>query len=346
MAALTVADLASICEGEAQGNIEKKIVGANSLETAEADEISFAVGEKVRSAALQSQAGCLIVSPDFDLDGKWALIRVKDPRASFARALVALYPPSEITPQVHPTAVVAESANVAGDAYVGAHAVIGARARIGRKCFIGEGVSIGDDVLIGDHAKIYPNAALYHHVTIGARVILHSGCVIGADGFGFARVEGRYQKFPQVGTVRIEDDVEIGANSCVDRAALGVTVIGAGSKLDNMVHIAHNCVIGKHVVIAAQTGFAGGVIVEDHAVIGGQVGVGEKARIAAGAIIGSGAGILSFHQVRAGEPVWGTPARPLRKYLKGLANVNKIAEMKTAIRELEQQLSVLQARLN
>src|ERR1019366_5395694 len=160
---------------------------------------------------------------------------------------------------------------------------------------------------------------------IRPRCVLHSGAVIGADGFGFEMAGGSYQKVPQVGTVAIGNHVEIGANTCIDRATLGATVISDGTKLDNMVHIAHNCVIGKHVVIAAQTGLAGGVTIGDYAVIGGQVGVGDKARIESKAIVGSGAGILTAKIVRAGEPVWGTPARPLRRYLEQLATLARLS---------------------
>jgi UDP-3-O-[3-hydroxymyristoyl] glucosamine N-acyltransferase len=180
-------------------------------------------------------------------------------------------------------------------------------------------------------------------VTIGHRAVLHSGCVLGADGFGFVRTGDHYEKFPQIGRVEIGDDVEIGANSCVDRAALGVTRIGNGAKLDNMVHIGHNCTIGEHVVIAAQTGLSGGVVVEDHAVIGGQVGIGEKARIEARAIVGGKSGVLTGQVVHAGEPVWGIPARPLKKHLKGLANIQKLPEFKAQIEELRRRLEQIEA---
>jgi UDP-3-O-[3-hydroxymyristoyl] glucosamine N-acyltransferase len=150
--------------------------------------------------------------------------------------------------------------------------------------------------------------------------------VIGADGFGFVLASGAYQKFPQVGRVMIGDQVEIGANSCVDRAALGVTSIGEGTKLDNLVHIAHNCRIGRHVVIAAQTGLSGGVIVDDYAVIGGQVGIGDKAHIESRAVLGSGSGVLTSKIVRAGHVMWGTPARPLREYLGQLAVLSRLAK--------------------
>src|SRR5262249_40633760 len=158
----------------------------------------------------------------------------------------------------------------------------------------------------------------------GADCLLHSGCVIGADGFGFVMVNGAYEKFPQIGRVEIGNQVEIGANSCVDRAALGVTSIGDGTKLDNMVHIAHNVRLGKHVVIAAQTGLSGGVVVEDYAVIGGQVGIGDKARIESRAVLGSGSGVLTSKVIRSGQVVWGTPARPLKEHLEQLAVLSKL----------------------
>jgi UDP-3-O-[3-hydroxymyristoyl] glucosamine N-acyltransferase len=168
--------------------------------------------------------------------------------------------------------------------------------------------------------------------------------VLGADGFGFVFAERRYHKFPQVGRVVIGDDVEIGANSCVDRAALGVTSIGDGTKLDNMVHIGHNCRIGKHVVIAAQTGLSGGVVVEDYAVIGGQVGIGDKARIESGAVLGSGCGILTSKIVRGGQTVWGTPARPLREHLQQLANLARLPELRKHVEELRKRLEALEQR--
>jgi UDP-3-O-[3-hydroxymyristoyl] glucosamine N-acyltransferase len=194
-------------------------------------------------------------------------------------------------------------------------------------------VHIGADSLL--HARV----TIYGNVRIGDRAVLHSGCVLGADGFGFVRgSDGSYQKFPQIGRVEIGDDVEIGANSCVDRAALGVTRIGDGVKLDNLVHIAHNCSIGRHVVIAAQTGLSGGVVVEDYAVIGGQVGIGDKARIESGAVLGSGCGILTSKIVRKGQVVWGTPARPLREHLDQLANLARLPQLRKQVAEIEKRL--------
>jgi carbonic anhydrase/acetyltransferase-like protein (isoleucine patch superfamily) len=184
---------------------------------------------------------------------------------------------------------------------------------------------------------------IYPGVEIGQRVIIHSGAVIGADGFGFVFEEGRYEKFPQVGRVVIGNDVEIGANCTIDRAALGVTSIGDGTKLDNLVHIAHNCRIGRHVVIAAQTGLAGGTVIEDYAVIGGQVGMGDNVTVKSGAVIGSGAGILSSKVVRGGGEVWwGTPARPLKEYLETLAHLSRLPQLRREVEELRKRISELE----
>ncbi len=237
------------------------------------------------------------------------VIFVGDPREAIARLIPLLHPRPAPAPGIHPTAVV------------------GARMTIGAGSSIGPGCVIGDDVAIGAGCIFHANATVYRDVTIGDRVILHSGAVIGADGFGFVLRNGAYENFPQIGRVEIGDDVEIGANSCVDRAALGVTSIGDGTKLDNMVHIGHNCRIGRHVVIAAQTGLAGGVTVDDYAVIGGQVGIGDKAHIESRAVLGSGAGVLTSKVVRGGQVYWGTPARPLKRHLEELAALAQMPEL-------------------
>jgi UDP-3-O-[3-hydroxymyristoyl] glucosamine N-acyltransferase len=203
---------------------------------------------------------------------------------------------------------------------------IGAGVRIGDGTTIGAGSVVGDYVHIGDDCVIHPRVTIYQGTRLGNQVTLHSGCVIGADGFGFVLADGIYEKFPQIGRVEIGDRVEIGANSCVDRAALGVTSIGDGTKIDNLVHIAHNCRVGRHVVIAAQTGLSGSVVVEDYAVIGGQVGIGDKARIETRAVLGSGSGVLTSKVVRAGGVYWGTPARPLKEHLEQLAVVSRMAK--------------------
>jgi UDP-3-O-[3-hydroxymyristoyl] glucosamine N-acyltransferase len=319
---------------EGAGDLD--ITGAAPLETAGPREIAFIASRKAAAQADQSQAGCLLVTREFPA-GR-TVIRVDDPRGGFANVIGLLYPRPTITPGVHPTAVLAPDAEIAPTAAIGAHAVIGAGVRIGERTSIGPSCTIGAGVRIGADGLLHANVTIYDHVSIGARAVLHSGCVLGADGFGFVRGPEGYQKFPQIGRVEIGDDVEIGANSCVDRAALGVTRIGDGVKLDNLVHIGHNCSIGKHVVIAAQTGLSGGVIVEDYAVIGGQVGIGDKARIETGAVLGSGCGILTSKIVRKGQVVWGTPARPLKEHLAQLASLSRLPKLRKEIAELEKRL--------
>jgi len=284
------------------------------------------------------------VPPSFGAKGTWSLIRVQDPRLAFARAVAALYAKPKAPAAIHPTAIIAATANVATGCSIGAYATVGEHTTIGPGCSIGSGCAVGDQVSIGEGTLLYPNVTVYDGVRIGARVILHSGCVLGADGFGFTLVEDHYEKFPQVGTVEIGDDVELGANSCVDRAALGVTRIGRGTKLDNLVHVAHNCDIGEYVAVAAQTGFSGSVVVGDYAVIGGQVGIGEKARIEAKAVVGGKAGILTGQTVRSGEPVWGIPARPLRQHLKGLAHIAKLPDYRDDLQELKRKIAALETQ--
>jgi UDP-3-O-[3-hydroxymyristoyl] glucosamine N-acyltransferase len=278
--------------------------------------------------AAASQAACLLVPADFGNDAQLTVIRIADPRAAVARVIPKLHPRIENPAGVHPTAVLGPGTIIGAGVFIGPLVSVGAGVRIGAGTSIGAGSVIGDYVHIGDACVLHPRVTIYSDVVIGRDVTLHSGCVIGADGFGYVLDHGAYEKFPQVGGVEIGDHVEIGANSCIDRAALGVTSIGEGTKLDNMVHVGHNCKIGRHVVVAAQTGFSGGVVIEDHAVIGGQVGVGDKARIESRAVVGSGSGILTSKIVRAGEPVWGTPARPLKQYLAQLAMLSRMAKKK------------------
>jgi len=303
-----VNQLATWVGGVWEGDGEREIRGVASLEHAGPGDLAFIGRGRAVKEAGDSAAGCLLVFEDYPNSDRRTVIRVRDPRAAMAKAIWRLRPPVKPPAGVHPTAS------------------IGVDVHIGATSSIGPGCAIGDRVHIGEGCVLHANVTVYHDVRIGNDVILHSGSVIGADGFGFVMVDGAYEKFPQVGRVEIADRVEIGANCCVDRAALGVTSIGEGTKLDNMVHVGHNCRIGRHVVVAAQTGFSGGVVVEDYAVIGGQVGIGDKVRIESGAVLGSGSGVLTSKIVRAGQVMWGTPARPLKEHLAQLAALSRLAK--------------------
>jgi UDP-3-O-[3-hydroxymyristoyl] glucosamine N-acyltransferase len=321
-----VMDLATLLDAAWEGEGDVEIRGMAPLESAGVDELAFVTRGRALKQAESSTAGCLLVPLDFANTGRRTVIRAADPRAAAARVIRKLHAVPDPPPGVHPTAVLGPGVVIGKAVYIGPLACIGAGVHVGDGSSIGAGCVIGDYVEIGEACLLHPRVTIYREAAIGKQVILHSGCVIGGDGFGFVLTGGVYEKFPQVGRVEIGDRVEIGANSCVDRAALGVTSIGEGTKLDNLVHIAHNCRIGKHVVIAAQTGLSGGVTVEDYAVIGGQVGIGDKARIESRAVLGSGSGVLTSKIVRGGQVMWGTPARPLKNHLEQLAVLSRLAK--------------------
>jgi UDP-3-O-[3-hydroxymyristoyl] glucosamine N-acyltransferase len=341
---MRVRELAEWLGATFEGDGEKELSGVAAIETATAVEVAFVGSRKAAAHAEESAAGCLIVPVDWPSPSYRTVIRVAEPRTAFARAMNRFYPTAEIKPGVHPTAVVGRDVELGAMVYVGPHAVIGDGTRVGVATSVGAGCVVGKRVSIGEGCVLHPNATVYDNCDIGRGSVLHSGCVIGADGFGYVMEHDRWHKFPQVGRVEIGEFVEIGANSCVDRAALGVTSIGEGTKLDNMVHVGHNCRIGRHVVVAAQTGFSGGVVVEDYAVIGGQVGIGDKARIEARAVLGSGCGILTSKIVRSGETVWGTPARPLKQHLEQLANLARLPQMRQELLALKRRIAELEER--
>ncbi len=238
----------------------------------------------------------------------------------------------------------AETADIALTAYIGPNVSIGEYSIVGSDTRIEAGTAIGDNVSIGARCVIHPNVVLYDNVSIGNDVILHAAVCIGADGFGYVRGRMGYHKFPQIGTVVIEDEVELGAHTCVDRAALGRTRIGRGTKLDNMVHVGHNCDIGERVVIAAQTGISGSVVIEDEVVIGGQVGFGDHTRVQKGAIIGSKAGILPGKIVRPGV-WWGIPVQPLEEYKRMNAHLGRLPKMREELQQLRARIDELEKKL-
>jgi UDP-3-O-[3-hydroxymyristoyl] glucosamine N-acyltransferase len=342
---MTVQELAEIVNGRVVGDGQTRIERIADLDNADQNEIAYVENEKLGSLATESKASCLIVKEG--LSEKFparTLIEVRNPKLAFSLIGAALHPPVRREPSIHPTAVVAETADIALTAYVGPHVCVCEYASIGAYTRLEAGVVVGASVTIGEDCVLHPNVVLYDGVSIGSRVILHAGVCIGADGFGYVRHELGYQKFPQVGTVVIEDDVEIGAHTCIDRAALGRTRIGRGTKLDNMVHVGHNCDIGERVVIAAQTGISGSVVIEDDAVIGGQVGFGDHTRVQKGAIIGSKAGILPGKIVRPGV-WWGIPVQPLDQYKRMNAHMNRLPQMREELKRLQEEVAELRKRL-
>jgi UDP-3-O-[3-hydroxymyristoyl] glucosamine N-acyltransferase len=350
---LTVAELATHVGGRLIGDGSIHVERVADLSTAGAGEIAYVEDEKFFEAGKSSQASCLIAPEEFvaflkdlivEKEFGPALIEVAKPKLAFALVAGALHPPKHREPFVHESATIAESADIDLTVYIGPHVSIGEGTRIEAGTSIEAGVVIGDHVRVGRDCVLHPGVTLYDDVTIGDRVVLHAGVVVGADGFGYVRdgdEQKGYHKFPQRGTVVIEDDVELGAHTCVDRAALGQTRIGRGTKLDNLVHVGHNCDIGERVVIAAQTGISGSVTIEDDVVIGGQVGFGDHIRVMSGAVIGSKAGVLPGKIVRPGV-WWGIPIQPLDEYKRLNAHLARVPEMREEIKELKRQLGELQ----
>jgi UDP-3-O-[3-hydroxymyristoyl] glucosamine N-acyltransferase len=312
----------------ADGNVT--VSGIASVQSAQPGELVFVQDEKGLDAALKSRASAVIAG-DFALGKKYSkpLIISEHPRLAFARAAQLLCPKLERKPGVHASAVVHPSARLGTGVTIDERVVVSQDAKVGDGTWIGAGSVIGEAVSIGKNCELYPNVTVYPGARLGDRVIVHAGAVLGSDGFGYVRdpKTGRYEKFPQVGRLEIEDDVEIGANATVDRGALVVTRIGRGTKIDNLVHVGHNVEIGTDVVIAAQAGLSGSAVIEDNVVIGGQVGIADHVRIEDGAILGAQCGVPSRKIIRGmGILFWGTPARPIRAYLKELALLARMAK--------------------
>jgi UDP-3-O-[3-hydroxymyristoyl] glucosamine N-acyltransferase len=315
------------------GDGRVEVGGVASLGSASRNDLVFVEEEKYLARALQSSAGAVIAGEFAAASSGKPLLISSHPKLTFARAACFLRDGNREgrAVGVHVTAVVHASSRLAPGVVVEGHAVIEEDAVVGEGTQIGAGCSIGRGVKIGRECEIYPRVTIYAGTTLGDRVIVHAGAVLGSDGFGYVREakSGRYEKFPQVGRLVIEEDVEIGANTTIDRGALDETRIGRGTKIDNLVHIGHNCRIGENVVIAAQTGLSGSIVIENDVVLGGQVGIGEHARIEEGVMLGGQGGVLPNKVLRGkGVAFWGTPAQPVRQYLKQLAALARLGQTK------------------
>lgn len=327
--------IAEFLNGTLIGSGEIEIESVASLKTASKGQISFV--EKMENLA-ETNADCLLVPENFDAELSCVLIKVKKPKLAFAKIAEVLHPPKKRGKIIHQTAVIAENARFGKDLFVGAFVCIGENSEIGDGTQLRAGAKVGDNVKIGKNCVLHPNVFVEDNSTIGDNVILHSGVIIGTDGFGFVRDNDKHIKFPQIGTVVIENDVEIGANSCVDRGALGETRIGEGTKIDNLVQIAHNVQIGKRVVIAALTGVSGSSIIEDDCVIAGQVGIADHVKIEKGAVIGAKSAVFPNKIIRKG--FWmGIPVQPIEDYKRQNALLKGLGRLRGEIKELKKHLT-------
>ena len=327
----TLSDLAGKLACRLVGDGGVTVSAVSSLQSANSASLVFVDDPKHLDAALGSSAAAVIAGDFAAIATSKPVLIAANPRLAFARAAKLLHAPAAHGRGIHPSAIVAAS-TIGGNVDIGARAIIGEQVNIGGGSTIGAACVIGEGVEIGNDCRIDANVTIYSGTKLGNRVVVQAGAVLGSAGFGYVRdsQSGRYEPFPQIGRLVIEDDVEIGANSTIDRGALDETRIGRGTKIDNLVHAGHNVHIGQDVVIAAQTGLSGSATIEDNVIIGGQVGIADHVRIKEGAILGAQSGIPTKKVIRGkGVVFWGTPARPIREYLKELAFVSRSAKKKS-----------------
>jgi UDP-3-O-[3-hydroxymyristoyl] glucosamine N-acyltransferase len=334
----TLKELAAICGGELLGDPTVKITGAASLGDATKGEISFFANRKYIGLLRKTGASAIFVPPDFSEPIDGAQIRVADPAKAFEQVVLKFAPkPITFAPGVHPSAVVDPNARLGARVSIQPLAVIEAGAEIGDDTIIGAGSYIGHETVIGSTCHIYPRVTIRERSRIGSRVIIHSGAVVGADGFGFEMVDGRHQKIQQLGIVQIDDDVEIGANTTVDRARFGRTWIQQGVKIDNLVQIAHNVVIGKNSVIVAQTGISGSTRVGERVTMAGQVGIVGHVEIADGTIIAAQSGVSKS---LPGGVWFGYPAVPFAEAKQQFAWIHRLGKLFARVKAIEKKLGL------
>ncbi len=327
---MTAQQIAEAVGGRVVGNEAAEVKYLRSVESADNGSLVFVDDPQWLPTALASRASVLVAGEFAAQDPKDKTIIVHEqPKLAFARAAALLHPVEKNRAGVHSTAILDSSVHLATGVSVSPNAVIGPGVAIGERTTIGPNCVIGSGVRIGAYCTIKSNVTIYPGTTLGDRAVVHSGAVLGSDGFGYVRDKktDKYEKFPQIGKLIIGNDVEIGANSTIDRGALDETVISDGVKIDNLVHIGHNVRVGKNVVIAAQTGVSGSAVIEDNVIVAGQVGIADHVRVEEGAILGAQCGIPSNKVIRGkGILFWGTPARPIREYLKELAVLARLAK--------------------
>jgi UDP-3-O-[3-hydroxymyristoyl] glucosamine N-acyltransferase len=321
-----------------EGDAQVELHGVAAPERAGPHDLIYVDAAKHADRAAASAALC-VIAPEGVILAEKTVLRHGQPRLGFAKAAAMLLERAPITVGIHPTAIVAPLARLGTGVSIGPYAVLGEDVQVGEGTQIGAHSVISSGCWIGENCRVHPRVTLYAGVRVGNRVEIHAGAVIGADGFGYAYGEERYWKFPQIGFVEIGDDVEIGANTTIDRGSLDVTRIGEGVKLDNLVHLGHNVQIGAHTVIAAQTGISGSSVLGHHVVVGGQVGIGERCTLEDRAAAGGQAGILTGKTIRGGQTVWGTPARSLDKFKEQYAWYARLPELAGRIKELEEKVT-------
>ncbi|HMD43355.1 MAG TPA: UDP-3-O-(3-hydroxymyristoyl)glucosamine N-acyltransferase [Candidatus Acidoferrum sp.] len=330
----TAGELAKAIGVAVEGDASIEVTGVAAPERAGTRDLIYVESAKHMERAASSLATCVIAGGGIAFPGK-TILRSVQPKVSFAKASALLRDRAPLAVGIHPTAIVAPLALIGANVSLGPYAVIGEDAHIGDGTQVGAHCVIGAGSWIGENCRLHPRVTFYPGVRVGHRVEIHAGAVLGADGFGFAFDGERYWKFPQAGIVEIGDDVEIGANATIDRGSLDDTRISEGVKLDNLVHVGHNVQIGRHTVIAAQTGISGSSTLGHHVVLGGQVGIADHCTLEDRSIAGAQAGIPTRKIIRKGQTVWGTPARPLDKFKEAYFWFARLPELAERVKKLE-----------
>ncbi|KTD62258.1 UDP-3-O-(3-hydroxymyristoyl)glucosamine N-acyltransferase [Legionella spiritensis] len=337
-------EIANLVQGIVIGNEQITITSLSPIDNIMTGSLVFADGNDNLKAAEQSAAGAILVNRQMTSKEK-PVIQVAHPFKAFIQLLNHFYPRSQPIPGIHPTAVVADDAVLGKNITVGPYCVIESGAVIGDNCIIKGHVNIGRNVIIGEHSVIHPHVTIYDDCQLGARVCLHASSVIGSDGFGYTFVDGQHLKMPHLGNVVIEDDVEIGANTVVDRATMGATVIGAGTKIDNLVQVAHSVKLGKRNILCAFTGIAGSTTSGDNVIFAANVGVSDHVRIDDGVILAARAGVPPKKHLLEGNVYLGNPARPRDKAIEQELSLTRIPMMRKNLKSLSEKVNELGARL-
>ena len=337
-------EIAKFLDGKIAGDSQVVITGFSGLKEAKSGDLSFLANAKYADLLNETQASAVLVSNQENHETEMTLIKVDNPSLAFSRVLsLFIEPPSDAFKGVHSTAIIAETAEIGKDVNIGPYVVLEDGVEIGDRTTIGAGTFVGFKSTIGRECLIYPNVSILHKTSIGNRVIIHSGTVVGSDGFGFATGQDVHEKIPQIGIVEIDDDVEIGSNVTIDRARFDRTSVGAGTKIDNLVQIAHNVKIGKNCLIVAQAGIAGSTMIEDYVVIGGQVGVAGHITVGSGTRVAAQSGIVS--SVEPKSILFGSPAQPHMKEKRVKSALNKLPEYLKVIRGLQKKVEELEKKI-
>jgi UDP-3-O-[3-hydroxymyristoyl] glucosamine N-acyltransferase len=341
--AFTIAEIAKHLDGEVLGDAAATLKGFAPADSAKAGDLTFAENEDFFTRAEGSEATAIIADQRFT-SSKKILIRVANARVAFAKALTLFFPEPVRSPGIHSTAVIAADAKIDATAHIGPYCVVGKRVRVGARTVLQGGNFIGDDCQLGDEVNLFPNVTIYPRTEIGRRVRIHAGTVIGSDGFGYVQDGGIHRKVPQIGNVVIGDDVEIGAGVMIDRGALGSTIIGKGTKIDNLVQIAHNVEIGEGSLLIAQVGIAGSSKLGNYVVLAGQVGVAGHLKIGNQVIVAAQAGVMT--DIPDGGTWLGSPARPDKEAKRQLIAIRYLPDLLKRVAELERKLGVKSKRQN